>query len=91
MKRYPAQKIVKRVHEIWDNDNIEVEVSLKKTGKVAITIAKGYSYLECKFSQLKLLSEFFETENIEFFHGYKSDGCPTCDSGSTYEIELEIW
>ena len=54
---------------------IEVEA---EGADVFITVSQMYEYVDCSFSTLKRLSEFFETENIGDADRWHSHGCETC-------------
>lgn len=83
-------KIKEKVNEIWDN-GCNIEIPTLNESKVSLILSKSYSYVECTFRQLEQLSLFFDTKNIDWENGFHSEGCSTCGSGSSYEIEITIY
>jgi hypothetical protein len=69
----------------------EVSISISKDKeRVVIEMTTMYDYMELKFSHLKQLSEFLPCKEISDSRTH-SDGCETCDYGSSYEITLTCW
>ncbi|MFZ2992458.1 MAG: hypothetical protein WA061_01970 [Microgenomates group bacterium] len=89
MIEHTEKEIKEKVVKIWGDMNIEILKS--ESGKVVIKIEQMYEYVSCTFSQLEELSIFFDTKNIDWENGYCQGGCETCDFGSSYEIEIEVW
>ena len=102
MRNYKKETIEKKVAELWKSEFFydevltvprvqppEIEVTAKK-GRVEIKISKMYGAPGLHFSQLKALSEFFETENINDSDHFHYDGCETCDYGSSHGFTLVI-
>lgn len=96
MKRYTEEQIERKVKELWYDDkayrrglpeNIAV---LVYDDYVTITLSSMYEPPGLKFSQLKSLSEFFETDNINDDERFSEAGCDTCDYGSSYGFTLTI-
>lgn len=73
--------------EIWPDAKIVVK-PMKDSG-YTITVDQMYGYVDLTFDILTKISKFFDTENIHDSR-YQSDGCETCDHGSSYEIELYV-
>ena len=90
MKVRTKKQIEKKVKEIWtDEGSVDTEISVKKD-RVDITLSSMYSPPGLSFANLKALSEFFETDNINDADGFASPGCDTCDYGSSYGFTLVI-
>jgi hypothetical protein len=92
VKDYTIEEITAKAHEIFANgryEAVEVEVTKRSDGSVAIRVEAMYEIPGLSFAKLAALAEFFETKNIddERFH---SRGCETCDYGSCYGFELVV-
>lgn len=55
-----------------------------------IIISQMYDYVDFSFSTLKKLSELFGTDKIDV-NNWSLGGCETCDFGSSYKVEFEIY
>ncbi len=72
----------------YEGDKIKVDVRRDGEG-YTIEIEKMYSYVSLKLSQLLELANFFDTLNINDTR-YHTNGCETCDYGSSYKITLTV-
>ena len=57
---------------------------------VYVEVDKMYEYVECSFTNLLKMVEFFGTDEIDMTCGSSSGGCETCDYGSSYVMEFTI-
>lgn len=67
------------------SDGATVEV-----GSNFIRLSRMYDYVKFAFPELSALAELLGTKNINFGDRWHSDGCETCDYGSSYTVEFEI-
>lgn len=77
---------------IWPDESTDEDFSLKVTydGEgFTIEVAQMYCYVPLNLARLLRLSEFFGTTNINDSR-YSSDGCESCDYGSSYEVTLHV-
>ena len=85
-----VRKIRKFVAKLWSGEEVE-NITLNSKGCTAtITLASEYGPPGLSFSQLKKLSKFFGTENINDDDRFSEVGCETCDYGSSYGFTLTI-
>jgi hypothetical protein len=57
--------------------------------KLHATISQMYEYVACRFEHLKAVSELCGTDHINLDKEH-SDGCESCDYGSSYQLDLYI-
>lgn len=94
MNKYTDDEIIEKFNKIFEprfgryRDGC-IEVRTNKPNLVEVTISQMYEYVEVDFSDLLAISQFFGTQQIGDTR-YHSDGCETCDYGSSYEITLRI-
>lgn len=91
----PSKAFIEQlIGEMWvpgthDHQKVTVETNVK-TRHVLIRITRMYEYVDLTFSMLKSLSDRLGCEEINESRS-SSDGCETCNYGSTYTIELDCW
>lgn len=91
MKDRTLDEIKSVADELWGVNRQDVTIKCAKSdGKAAITLSAMYEPPGLTFAQLKRLSEFFETENINDDDKFSHGGCDTCDYGSEYGFTLTI-
>ena len=91
MKSYTEKEIKDKVEFLWGDSYrcVEIEINIKPSS-VDITLSCMYESPGLTFAQLKALSEFFETENLNDIDNFAYGGCETCDYGSKYGFTLTI-
>ena len=72
----------------YDGDDFDIEVRRDGDGYV-IEMTKMYSYVRLNLSSLLTLANFFGTMNVNDSR-YHSNGCETCDYGSSYKVTLTV-
>lgn len=77
---------IKEIFFVSNNswDELEVSITEYRTNEVKLTISKMYEYVDISFENLQKLSEVFETKKINVGSPEFSNGCETCDHGSSY-------
>lgn len=94
--KHTAKQIEDKVIEIFDlhdqqkrDRSFKVRVDIGKQ-EINIDISKMYDYINLSFQHLVKLSKFLGCKEISDTRSH-SDGCETCDYGSTYTVELHCW
>lgn len=80
------KEIRKFIEDVFDSECDSVYIT---DTSVRIEISKMYDYIDCSFSKLCEMSEFFDTKNIDIDE-WSSRGCDTCDFGSSYTKIFDI-
>lgn len=72
--------------------DITVGMKLNGAGRECVTIecVRDYNTIELTFGHLKEVSEFFGTDSINV-EPEENSGCETCDYGSSYGFNMEVW
>jgi len=90
MRHYDDAAIEAKVRELWQ-DGAPDKIEIARTGKtVRIKLSSMYEAPGLSFAQLKALSAFFETDNLDDDDRFSYSGCETCDYGSSYGFTLRI-
>ena len=89
--KYPSEKEVKTfVEKLWRDDLYDHSIDVNRLGnEYHIKVRQMYNYVPLDFARLLELSQFFDTKNINDSR-YHTNGCETCDYGSSYEITLYV-
>lgn len=69
--------------------SVQVETKLIDS-KLYIRISKMYEHVIVNYETMKILSDLLKTDCIDIAGQESFEGCPTCDYGSSYEIELVV-
>lgn len=85
MKNRTQKEILAIAKEIWPHSEISV-ITIKNCAEITVSGSNP----TLSFWMLKKLAEFFETDNIDESNRSKTDGCPTCDYGSSHSFDLII-
>ncbi len=96
MKQYSDPDIEKFIKDLfspktgyrWDELTINID---RRKKELFIRVTKMYESPKCGFTELKKISEFFGTDNIDRYDDISEQGCETCDHGSKYGFALRIW
>jgi len=87
-KNKMTNKEIKTIfNEIYPGADIKVDSTGKK---IHIKVSQMYEYVEVSLSILKEISKKMKCEEIDL-ESYQSDGCETCDYGSSYELTFICW
>jgi hypothetical protein len=91
--KYPSidevESLVKRLF-VPEYNGDKLSISARRDGLAyVIEIERMYDYVPVKLSHLLSLAKFFDTLNINDSR-YSSQGCDTCDYGSSYEVTLTV-
>ena len=78
-----TQKTIKVLGEEFEVKKIQDGFSFEWTSM--------YSAPELTFKQMKEISDYFGTEEINFDNTISLSGCETCDYGSKYGFEIEVF
>ena len=94
MKQYTDAEIKAKFAEIFADEfqpyaGGDIKIVQNTPALVEVRIEQMYEYVTITFGHLLKISEFFGTQQIGDTR-YHSDGCDTCDYGSSYEITLRI-
>lgn len=87
----PTLKQLDQVRELFKTDLSHVEDLEVSPTKNGLEVSKMYDYVPMNFYILSGLSEIFGTKNIDVCGKHNYPGCETCDYGSSYTVEFEIW
>lgn len=75
---------------VGDYDGDEVEIDVRRVGdEYVIEVTRMYNYVSLKLSHLLSLANFFGTLNVND-ERYHTNGCETCDYGSSYKVTLTV-
>lgn len=92
MKKRSEAAIRAKVEEVWDIENspyLNIDIGLSKD-RVTITVSSMYDPPSLSFAKLKVLAEYFETDNINDDDRFSNEGCETCDYGSSYGFTITV-
>lgn len=70
----------------WTEPDWIIDIS---NDRVRIEVEQMYEYVECGLKELLAVSEFFGTTNVHDDR-WHSNGCDSCDYGSSYRLCLTI-
>lgn len=77
----------------WDYTRKAEKVTINQNTEklVEVEATAMYDAPRLGFQQLKQISEFFGTENVDKYDDISWGGCETCDYGSSYGFVVRIW
>lgn len=87
--RIPTDAEVEDIFSPRTTSNFKVKRRDTQEGYV-LEVSQMYGYVPCGIDQILGLCKLFETEDVSVAGQEHSDGCETCDYGSSYSVEFLI-
>jgi len=90
LKKGPKKISEKRAEDFFKKLYPEAEVSVVALSSgYSISVERSYDYVTVNFSTLMDIAKFFSTQEVNVDE-WSSEGCPTCDWGSSYTKSFRI-
>ena len=70
-------------------DGFTINVNLCQPKHIQVEVRRMYEYVPVDWKVLSTMANVFDTKNINV-DNYHTDGCETCDWGSSYETTFDI-